>query len=196
MRQAYNDAYYIDRILSGDKNSFAYLVERHKDMVFTIAKRMLQNQEDAEEVAQDAFMKAYKSLKKFKGESKFSTWLYKIVYNLAISKLRKKKHDTFSIDDSDNSHFEAIEESSYNKLQDLERTDQRNYIKTAIEQLNYEERTVVTLYYQKEQKVSEIAEITGLSASNVKVKLFRARKKLYDKLYSLFNNTEKASYDE
>jgi len=194
--QEHNDAYYIDRILNGDKNSFAYLVERHKNMVFTIAKRMLQNQEDAEEVAQDAFMKAYKSLKKFKGESKFSTWLYKIVYNFSISKIRKKKHDTFSIDDSENSHFEAIEESSYNKLQDLEKTDQSNYIKTAIEQLDYEERTVITLYYQKEQKVNEIAEITGLSASNVKVKLFRARKKLYDKLYSLFNNKEKATHDE
>lgn len=194
--EKFSDNYYIDRVLNGDKTSFAYLVERHKTMVFTVAKRILKNREDAEEIAQDAFVKAYKSLNKFKKQSRFSTWIYKIVYNLAISKLRKKNPETFSIDDSENIHFDLVEENSYNKLQELVKRDQNNYIKTAIEQLNYDERTVITLYYQQEQKISEIADITGLSSSNVKVKLHRSRKELYKKLNLLLNTTKKSIHDE
>ena len=76
-----NDEYYIDLIINGDTNAFEVLVDRYKDMVFTLTLRILKNREEAEEAAQDTFMKTYKSLSRFKGDSKFSTWIYKIAYN-------------------------------------------------------------------------------------------------------------------
>lgn len=85
------DLYFIDKIIAGDTESYAIIVNRHKDMVFTIVNRILRSREDAEEIAQDVFLKAFQSLQKFKREAKFSTWLYRIAYNTAISKTRKKK---------------------------------------------------------------------------------------------------------
>lgn len=85
-----NDQHYINLIIDGDTNAFAVLVNRYKDLVFTLALRMLKNREEAEEVSQDAFIKAYKSLNKFKGDSKFSTWIYKITYNTSLDRIKKK----------------------------------------------------------------------------------------------------------
>ena len=94
-----DDRYYISKVLEGDMQAFSYLVDKYKDMVFTLAFRILKNRENAEEVAQDSFVKVYQNLKKFKSKSKFSTWLYRIVYNTAISRVRVKQNPTMSIDD-------------------------------------------------------------------------------------------------
>ena len=182
----YTDENYIERVLNGDKSSYALLVERHKNMVFTIANRMLRNREEAEEVAQDAFLKAYKSLKKFKKESKFSTWLYKIVYNQCISELRKKKRPVHSIDDEENHNTDI--EDTYNKVDKLEDKDRKYYLEKAINLLSEDDRMIVTLYYHNELSTEEIAEILNMSVSNVKVKLYRSRKKLYDSLHVLLKN--------
>ena len=94
------DNFYINKVLKGNLASYAILVEKHKSMAYTLALRISKNHEDAEEVAQDSFLKAYNSLNSFKQESKFSTWLYKIIYNTALSRFRKKHIDSFSMDDS------------------------------------------------------------------------------------------------
>ena len=93
-----SDSYYIEKVLNNDVAAFSKLIDKHKEMVFTVAVRILRNREDAEEIAQDTFIKAYKSLKTFKRESKFSTWLYRIAYNAAISKTRKKRLQTVDLD--------------------------------------------------------------------------------------------------
>ncbi len=176
---SFSDEYYIERVLNGDHSSYATLVERHKDMVFTIANRMLKNREDAEEVAQDAFMKAYRSLRKFRKESKFSTWLYRIVYNLCVSQLRKNKKQIHSLDDEEKN---IDIEDTHNKMEQIEEKERTRYINQAIENLNPEEKTIITLYYQDELSVAEISDVTQLTQSNVKVRLHRARLKLYDEL--------------
>jgi len=183
------DEHYIERVLHGDQSSFAILVERHKQMVFTIASRMLRNREEAEEVAQDAFLKAYKSLKSFKKKSKFSTWLYKIVYNLCVSKLRKKKPDIFSIDEHEEQSYE-LPDTTY-RLEDLEYKDKKNYLEKAIAQLNEEEQTIILLFYHEDMAVDEIAKIVNLTISNVKVKLYRGRKRLYEHLNQLLKGETK-----
>ena len=96
-----NDQHYINLVIGGDTHAFAVLVDRYKNLVFTLSLKMLQNREEAEEVSQDAFIKVYKSLPKFKSESKFSTWLYKVTYNTCLDRLRSKKRATplVSIDD-------------------------------------------------------------------------------------------------
>mgnify|MGYP006303852369 CR=1 FL=1 len=181
-----SDESYIERVLSGDKSSYAILIERHKNMVFTIANRIMRNREEAEEVSQDAFLKAYRSLKKFKKESKFSTWLYKIVYNQCISELRKRKINFVSVDDGENEQLDI--EDTYTRVDKLEAEDRKRYLEKAIGQLQEDERMVVTLYYQHEMTTEQVADVMDMSVSNVKVKLHRSRKRLYSKLHTLLQN--------
>ena len=174
------DRILIEQVLQGDGSAYEALVNRYKNMAYTIAYRITRSNEDAEEVAQDAFLKAYNHLSEFKKESKFSTWLYSIVYNAAISKTRKKKLDTSTIND------EMIEnvgwEDSVNQLSELNQADQQHYIREALTTLPADEATLITLYYMEDQPINDISEVTGLSVSNVKVKLHRARKRLHVEL--------------
>lgn len=174
------EKHYIQRVLSGDVNAFSYLVDMHKGMVYTIALRMLKNPEDAEELAQDIFVKAFKSLDRFKFESKFSTWLYRITYNAAISSLRKKRMETADIENVQLPESEVLD--SYNAISELKNNEQKIYVKQAIEQLRDEDALMITLYYLDENSIDEISVITGFTISNVKVKLHRARKRFYDAL--------------
>lgn len=179
-----DDSYYIEQVLNGDKAAFASLVDKHKDMVFTIAKRISGNIEDAEEIAQDAFVKAFQALESFKQQSKFSTWLFRITYNTAISGIRKKRMETAPLDE------QLIENYSLDTIQDtvgnLDEEDQKMIIAKALEKLPEQETLLITLFYMKEMAVEEISTITHLSESNVKVKLHRIRKKLYNEIQALY----------
>ncbi|NQY07697.1 MAG: RNA polymerase sigma factor [Flavobacteriaceae bacterium] len=171
-----NDLDSIEKIIKGDTHSFALLLEKYKDMVFTLTFRMLKNREEAEEVAQDTFIKAYKSLNKFKGDSKFSTWLYRIAYNTSLDKIKKLKKEqlTVAIDEYTEGQVRAVE----NALDNLERAEQRKMIQDCIQQLPPDSAALLTLYYFDGLSLDEIAKVLNIKASNVKVKLFRSRKKL------------------
>lgn len=174
------DNYYIDRVLSGDKASFSALVDKHKDMVFNIALNILQNREDAEEIAQDSFLKAYQSLKSFRRESRFSTWLYRIVYNAAVSRKRKHNPERAPIDDFILESYTGDEVVATTGALDEE--EQLTALNEALSMLAPEDRIIIDLFYREEHGVEDISEITAYSVSNVKVKLFRIRKKLYDEM--------------
>jgi len=179
-----NDQHYINLIIDGDTNAFAVLVSRYKDLVYTLALRMLKNREEAEEVAQDSFIKAYKSLNRFKGDSKFSTWIYKIVYNTSLDRLKKnRKHfNDVAIDEFTEHQVKTIDNALDNlesKEQiNLESKEQSKAIQDCIALLPSEDGFLLTLYYFEEQTLDEISKAVGLTSNNVKVKLFRARKKL------------------
>jgi RNA polymerase sigma-70 factor (ECF subfamily) len=174
MMEYKNDIYYIEKVLGGETNYFSYIVKKYQDIVFSIALKVLRNREDAEEMAQESFIKAYKSLGSFRGSAKFSTWLYRITYNTCISETRKKKQYFVSTDD-----VQISEEAEEMNLDGIPEENRARYIKAALEKLPEDEYTLVILYYFEEQSVDEICKVAGLSASNAKVKLFRARKKLY-----------------
>jgi len=187
-----DDNYYIDRILKGDVNAYTELVERHKSMIYTITLKMLKVPEDAEEVAHDAFVKAYQSLGNFKYQCKFSTWLYRIAFNESVSRLRKKKLDLVSIDEPRFSYLEVSDtESILNELNEQER---QSVLRKAVDKLPDDERSLITLFYLQECSIKEIAEITAYSESNVKIKLFRARKRLWEKLKYAFNDIKVKEY--
>jgi len=175
-----SDQIYIDKVLSGDTNAFAYLVNKYKDMTYTIAIKIVKSHEDAEEVAQDSFLKAYEKLNTFKGNAKFSTWLYTIVYRNSITKIRKKKVDTSDIDDYviDN-HSEG---DDFPQIEAMKNEEQQKYVREAIDKLPEKDALLITLFYMNDNSIEEIEQITELSQSNVKVKLFRARKKLNQEL--------------
>jgi RNA polymerase sigma-70 factor (ECF subfamily) len=175
-----SDSYYITKIKEGDPSAYAVLVNKYKKMAFNVALQMMGNREDAEEIAQDAFLKAYRALDSYKGDSKFSTWIYRIIYNTAISKLRKKKLDTSSIDEDYSASVNV--KSTQSAVQELRDEERKVFLKQALDQLSGDERTLITLFYLDENSVDEVCSITGLSVSNVKVKLHRARKKLYAQL--------------
>jgi len=155
-------------------------VDNYKDMVFTLALKIVRNREDAEEVAQDSFVKAFQKLQTFKGESKFSTWLYTIVYRTAITKIRKKIVETTDVNEYviDN-HSVGF---SISQLDLLKSEEQKKYVKMAIDVLPELDALLITLFYINENTFDEIIEITGLTMANVKVRLFRARKKIYNEL--------------
>jgi len=178
-----NDQYYIQKVKAGEADAYRFLVERHKTIVYNIVLQITRNKEDTEEVAQDVFLKAYQSLNSFKGDSKFSTWLYRIAYNMAISKVRKKKLPSISIEDYELADDEI--KQVYDDFELIESTDKKKYLKKAIEQLSSEDSMVITLYYLNERSIDEISELTNMGKSNVKVRLHRARKKMFDYLSKL-----------
>jgi len=169
-----NDSWYVERVLKGDTQYFSYFVDKYKDIVYSIAFKVLRNREDAEEMAQESFIKAFKSLHTFKGEAKFSTWLYRITYNNCISEVRKKKIKFVSADD-----VQISDEPEELNLDGIPAENRAKYVKAALEKLPEDEYTLILLYYFDDKSVEEIGEITKMTESNVKVKLFRSRKKLY-----------------
>ena len=172
------DNYYIARVLEGKTSDYACLIDKYKVMIFTLAFRITGNREDAEEVSQDVFLKAFNGLKEFRGTSRFSTWLYKIAYNQSISHIRKKRPDIISYDSMEAgiSALQGEMDMSHEQLDNIPSV----YIRKAFEKLEETDRAVLTLFYQDDLSVKEISNVTGLSVSNVKVKLFRGRKKLID----------------
>lgn len=175
MNQA-DDQYYITKIVAGDSNAFAVLVDRYKDLVFTLALRMLKNREEAEEVSQDTFIKVFQSLVKFKGESKFSTWIYRITYNGCLDRLKKYKQQYNVVPIDEYTERQIVDLSTI--MDSLEEEEQRQTIKECLHLLSSEDSFLLTLYYYEEQSLDEISKIMGLTTNNVKVKLFRSRKKL------------------
>ena len=175
-----SDQLYIDKVLQGDTNAFAYLINKYKDMAYTVAIKIVKSHEDAEEVAQDSFLKAYEKLDSFKGNSKFSTWLYTIVYRNSITKIRKKKVATSDIDDYVMDNYS--EGSEFPQIEAIKNGEQQKYVREAIDRLPEKDALLITLFYMNESSVEEIEQITNLTQSNIKVKLFRARKKLNTEL--------------
>lgn len=170
----------ISKILQGEKELFGELVNKYQDMVYTICIRILPIREEAEEVAQDAFVKAYTKLGSFKFQSKFSTWLYTITYRLAISKKRSSHHIPLS------QTLEEIKNEDENlKIDwpfDLEEQDKTTYIKKALGMMNENESLALTLYYLDSNNIKEVAEIMDRKDSSVKVLLFRGRKNMMNLL--------------
>jgi len=171
-----DDQYYITKITQGDANSFAVLVDRYKDLVYTLAIRMLKNKEEAEEVSQDTFLKVFKSLSKFKGESKFSSWIYRITYNTCLDKIKKQKRNPIivTIDEFTEHQVNTID----NALDKLVEKEHKQLIQDCLQLLPGDVGFLLTLYYFEEQSIEEISKVIGISTANVKVKLFRSRKKL------------------
>jgi RNA polymerase sigma factor (sigma-70 family) len=164
----------IERIQKGDTNAFSYLVTKYQDVVFSIALKVLKNRDDAEEVAQETFIKAFRSVSSFRGKSKFSTWLFSIAYNTCITSVRKKKFPTTSIDQVQLND----EEEDWDDF-DLTGEERSKMLEMSLKKLPEDDYTLVILYYYEEQSIGDISRIVGLSESNVKVKLHRARKKLH-----------------
>ena len=188
-----NDQVYIDAILNGDANAFTVLVDRYKDLVFTLALRMMKHTEEAEEAAQDTFIKVYKSLNKFKGDSKFSTWIYRVAYNTCLDRLKKNKRQLYTLEI--NEYTEHQVKTLDNALDQIEAKEKQQAIQDCLALLPSEDSFLLTLYYFEELSLEDIAKIVSLKPNNVKVKLYRSRKKLATILKRKLDNDIIESYE-
>ncbi len=170
------DLYYLDQVLDGNTISYSHVVDRHKERVFNLALRICGNREEAEEIAQDAFLKAFRSLRDLRRKSSFTTWLYRIVYNTSISHLRSRKNVTISLEEFP---VERIDfEFSFRDPSEAEAEYRNALVNFAMQRITDEERGLITLYYYEEMNFEEISDLTGISKPNIRVKLFRARQKM------------------
>ncbi|MFI5133460.1 MAG: RNA polymerase sigma factor [Chitinophagales bacterium] len=185
MSTGLSDKEIISKVLSGDQQAYAGLVSRYQNYVFTLSFRFTKNREDAEEVSQDIFVKAYRSLSDFRGASKFSTWLYTIVNTTCITFLRKKKLLTHSLDNE--KVFEAADsQDSGFRANQVEQKSRSTMVNNAIAMLGTDDAEIITLFYKAEQSLDEIGKILGLDPKTAKVRLHRARQRLKEKMETHF----------
>ncbi len=180
-----SDSEILSRVLQGDQQSFAQIVNRYQNFVFTIALRYTTSREDAEEIAQDCFVKAYRSLSDFRGESKFTTWLYTIVTTTCLTFLRKKKLDIHSLDNEKVFELADSQDSGFRANQ-VEQKSKIGMVNQAISLLSPDDANIITLFYKGEQSLEEIGQVMGLEPNTVKVRLHRARQRLKDKMEKHF----------
>jgi len=167
-----NENQRVQQVLSGNTSAFAYFVETYQDMAITIAYRICGNMQDAEDVVQESYVKAYRNLHTFRSESKFSTWLYRIVYNTAVT--HSKTRIWMGMNETEIEHAtDLTDQGADARLAERER---REVVTDVLERMPKGDALLLTLYYMEDHPVKEIASITGLNEPNVKVKLFRARK--------------------
>jgi RNA polymerase sigma-70 factor, ECF subfamily len=174
----------VRRAQKGDKEAFEVLVRRHQYRVFAVARGILKRQEDVEDIAQQVFVKAYFSLKRFDQRAAFSTWLYKITVNECWDLLRKRKARPLvyeaDFSEEQSRHFSASEQRADTGPDTSERMAMRQRLDAMLEQLDERDRAMLILKEVEGFSVEEIADSLGLNANTVKVRLFRARRRVVE----------------
>lgn len=170
----------LQKAISGDRNALTILIDKYKDIAFNLAISIVKNEEDAKDITQDSFLKVLENIHSFRNESKFTTWLYRIVYNMSIQ-FERNRSKMDSIDSISNNLSESSTDS-------FDTQEKNQIIKSSLDILDKNERLIVTLFYLGEKSIKEIKVITELSISNIKVILHRSRKKMT-------TNLEKLNYE-
>lgn len=186
MQEQQDDKLLIQLVLSGQQAAYSILVNRYQSYVFTLVLRYVKEREVAEELSQDVFVKAYRYLCDFRGKSKFSTWLYTIVNTTCLSYLRKGENDILLLEEDKIIHI-ADRQTSENPATKLEQKASNAILARAMKLLPNEQARILDLFYIAEQSIDEIGLILGLTTTNVKVKLYRARGKLKEILDTKFS---------
>ena len=184
------DDHYIKKVLDGQTDEFRYFIKQYKDLAFSVAFSVVKNEFSAAEVVQESFVKAYENLKSFKGESKFSTWLCRIVINESFKTARKEKRivsETGFVSGLDYQENPLI-------FDELKESEQKYYINECLNRLPANEYLVLRLFYLAENSIKEICEMTGWSESNVKVHLHRSRKNMQELLQRMLKTEVKSLY--
>nr|WP_298930737.1 sigma-70 family RNA polymerase sigma factor [uncultured Allomuricauda sp.] len=165
----------IQKIRDGNIHAFSELVDAYKNLVYTLAYRMLRSREEAEEVSQDTFIKIFKSLPHFKGDSKLSTWIYKVAYNTCLDRIKQNKRNKTFVD------IDHVKDVSFvsmnNALDKMLQEERKELIKKCLNLLPSNDVGLLTLFYFEEQSLAEMEKTLDIPASTIKVQLFRARKK-------------------
>lgn len=171
------DAEILDEVRGGNTRAYALLVDRHKDRALTLALRFVGNSQEAEELVQDAFLKAYRNLGQFRGEARFGTWFYRILYNLCMTRIRRRMSAPAMVDVNDESVLDVLpaEDDSAGPEERLESSDLLRFLSLEVDALPPQYKSAVTLYYVQEMSYEEIAGVMDIPLGTVKTCLFRGR---------------------
>jgi len=172
-----SDGHIVEEVRAGNIRKYALLVERHKDRAMTLACRFVGVREEAEELVQDAFLRAFKSLHQFRGDAKFSTWFYRILYNLCMSKLTRRKPKVEFLDVLDDRMMDdvLVDEEDLSALERLEELELENLLAEEIQKLPEKFKSAITLFYVQHMSYEEMSEVLDLPLGTVKTNLFRGR---------------------
>ncbi|WP_029281340.1 RNA polymerase sigma factor [Pedobacter sp. R20-19] len=181
-----DDQNLISEILRGNRELFGVLIKKYQKLVFTVAYRIIKDEDESKDVSQDVFIKAFQNLKKFNGDAKFSTWISTIAFRQSFDYLKKKQKRSSSLDNWNNSDYDINSDSL------IEIKERKIFIQKAIDLLKPEDSIIVTLYYLEEKSLNEISEITGITINNLKARLFKSRKMLKD----IFKRVDKTEINE
>ena len=189
--QTFDETALVERARTGDQEAFGELVRQYERKIYRLAMNITRNEEDAEDVLQEAFLKAYEHLDRFKGDSKFYTWLVRIAVNEALMKLRQRRGDrTVPLDEPLDTGEETMAREiavwGDNPEQQYSKEEMQNILSDAVDSLKPDFRTVFTLRDIEEMSTEETAEILGISIPAVKSRLLRARLALREKLTRQF----------
>lgn len=167
----------VDSVRAGNTRSYAVLVDRHKNRAMTLAMRLIRSREEAEEIVQDAFLRAYRNLEQFRGEAKFSTWFYRILYNLCMTRVLRRKETlvTIEVDDRRMQDIAVVDEEVISVLEHIEQQELSTIVTSEIEDLPVKFKTLVTLFYVQEMSYEEISAVLKMPLGTLKTNLFRAR---------------------
>lgn len=189
LRQIQPEDELLKKAALGDPAGIAYLVNTYKDFAFTIAMGIVSNREDAEEVVQDSFVKAFASLGKFNNSAKFSSWLYKIVYNTSLTKITYRKPPPVPFDTQYAADLPGFSENQ--SWDALVATERKKYVTLLLNELAAEDRIIITLHYIAEKSIGEICDILGANKSAIKMRLLRGRKQLETALQLLLDQEKR-----
>lgn len=176
-----NDAELVQQVINGNENAFRFLVAKHQRLVLHIVGRIVRRQEDWEDICQDVFMKVFRKIRKFRGDSKLSTWIATIAYNTSLSYIRSRnrKQELFVDEDIQSVAGKGIDRRGQKTL---EKEEVKQLLLEMIETLPVHYRTVLTLFHLEEFSYKEVGEITGMPEGTIKSYLSRARKMLKERL--------------
>lgn len=179
-----NERDIIEQVRTGNTRQYSLLVDRHKDQAFTLAVRLTGDNEEAEELVQDAFLRAFKNLDQFRGDAKFGTWFYRILYNLCMTKVTRRRGKPEQLDVTDEKALDnlLVDEDEPSIHERLEDEELQQMIAGEIERLPEKFRSVITLFYVQEMSYEEIVSVLGSPIGTVKTNLFRARALLRERI--------------
>lgn len=166
----------LQKVIQGDRKAYGEIVDRHKDKAMTLAMRLLRNRQDAEEAVQDAFVRAFHAVGRFEWRSSFSTWFYRIVYNVCITALGRRDGRLAPLgDEGEEDRIPDVEDPSAAPDVNFESSEVQRAILEEIDRLPGHYAAVLTLFFVQELSYAEIVELTGMPLGTVKARLFRGR---------------------
>ena len=177
------DRQLVDLVLGGDMHAFSALVENTEGLVAQIVCKLIPNEEDRKDIAQDTYLKVYQHLSTFKFQSKLSTWIGQIAYNTCLNRLQKKQLPVYTLPDQVGEETDRVGDETDRLLMQKEL---KGLLRTEIGRLPPLYQTLIGLYHQEDRSYLEIARITGLPEGTVKSYLFRARRQLKETMLSIY----------
>jgi RNA polymerase sigma-70 factor (ECF subfamily) len=190
-----SDQHIIEEIRAGNTRRYALLVDRYKSQSMTLAARMVGDRHEAEELVQDAFLRAFRSLEKFRGEAKFSTWLYRIVYNVCATRISRRKPKPWQLEIEDGRQQDNLlaDVESMTAQERMEEDELQQAVDSAIDALPEKFKLVVTMFYVQEMSYEEIGSVLNQPLGTVKANLFRGRNLLREQMRSALKGEMKVA---